>query len=269
MNNFRFPYWGYPYIPHLNEEPPTLYSLMWQIVNFDNPNPVKNKDLALHSRSTIFDFDYPLSTNVSRETFELMILNKFMFRRIEADTLTAFQIKLNVKLNEIMPKYNMQFDMMTGWDVFNDGKTGKRIVDDKRFVDTVGNMIAKDTNDTTTGLNGTSTRKTENISDRRESELPQSEIDNVKDASYLTQYNLNTDNANGTDTETSTGTSESETNRSEDRIDNRTEKGNMIEMYEENEINKIDTYIKFMDNVNNIYTDIFNDLMVLFYSVAD
>ena len=104
------PYRIYPFItppayPDYNI-PPTLYALLNSIVNFDSETKTKIKDLASAGRSEIFDFTYPLSEKVEREDFEVLILNHFLMRCIGYDTLTAFKIALNVKLNEIMPIYN-------------------------------------------------------------------------------------------------------------------------------------------------------------------
>ena len=100
--------------------PPTLYRLLNSIVNYDAEEQTKIKDLAREGREEIFDFEYPLSTHVEKEDFEVMILNHFLMRRIGYDTLNAFKIALNVKLNEVMPIYNKMFDMLDGWDLFNE-----------------------------------------------------------------------------------------------------------------------------------------------------
>ena len=47
-----------PYILGNNQEPPTLYSLMQSMVNYNNDNPVKNENLSNAAKSIIFDFDY-------------------------------------------------------------------------------------------------------------------------------------------------------------------------------------------------------------------
>ena len=108
-----YPFIRPPAFPDYNL-PPTLYRLLNSIVNFDAEEQTKIKDLASAGRSDIFDFDYPLSDNIEKEDFEVMILNHFLMRRIGYDTLNAFKIALNVKLNEIMPIYNKMFDMLDG-----------------------------------------------------------------------------------------------------------------------------------------------------------
>lgn len=152
--------------------PPTIYRLLNSLVNYDEEEQTKIKNLASEGREDIFDFTYPLSTHVVKADFETMILNHFLMRRIGYDTLNAFKIALNVKLNEIMPMYNKMFDMLDGWDLFNDGE----IVNE-----TGTNTISSETS-------------SQNISDRRYSDTPQNQLSNVQNGTYITDYNYDTDN---------------------------------------------------------------------------
>ena len=161
-------------LPTDSDIPPTIYSILNSYVNFDNDDPVKIKNLASEGRGVIFDFDYPLTTNITKESFEVMILNNFLMRRIGYDTLTAFKIALSVKLNEIMPKYNMLFDSMNNWDLFNDGE-----VITKQYSATLSN----------TGTTGS-------ISDRRYSDTPQNQLADIRDGRYVTDYNYDCDSSN-------------------------------------------------------------------------
>ena len=96
----------YPMIPNLfklgisHDEPPTIYSLLNSYVNYSREVPVKIKDLARTGRVIFFDFDYPLAEGIDKADFETMILNHFLMRRIGYETVTAFKIALDVKLNE-------------------------------------------------------------------------------------------------------------------------------------------------------------------------
>ena len=235
-----FHYMMMPLFPNINTEPPTLYSLMNSIVNYNNPNPVKISELSKNARTTIFNFDYPLSSKVTKEEFEVMILNKFMQRRIGFQTFTAWQLQLNVKLNEIMPLYNKLFDSLEGWDLFNDGEQVTRDVTDNRVID------------------GTSTQSgsgtTNQTSDKRYSELPQDNITNVQNGTYLTTYNYDTDT--GTTTQTSSTTTKSD------------DKGNLKETIKRSPSDKIKIYQEFIQNKNNIYTMIYKDLDALFYQIV-
>lgn len=237
-----------PFIPVINERPPTLYSLLQSIVNYGKEEQTKIKDLAKIGRTTIFDFDYPLSENITREDFETMILNKFLMRRIGFETLTAFKIQLNVKLNEIMPMYNKLIDLLYSDDAF--GEVTKRQGFDNRIVDNTSN--------TTNSMTNNSNTTHQNISDRRGSNTPQNQLDNVKNGSYVTEYHYDTDNSTNEDI--------SETNGESQNISNTRDNNN----YEEttSKINMFEIYSKLNEEIKNIYTMIFKDLDCLFYQLV-
>lgn len=233
-----------PFIPVMNERPPTLYSLLQAIVNYGKDEQTKIKDLAKAGRTKIFDFDYPLSDKITKEDFECMILNHFIMRRIGFDTLTAFKIQLDVKLNEIMPMYNKLIDLLYEENAFGEitKKTGK----DNRVVQ----------NATTNEMENSSNTSHENISDRRGSDTPQNHLENVRDGSYVTEYHYDKDNSKNTDTSKSNGKSNSNT-----KDDN---------VYEEttSRINLFEVYAKLNEEIKNIYTMIFKDLDCLFYQLV-
>ena len=212
--------------------PPTLYRLLNSIVNFDEDQETKIKNLAAAGREDIFDFSYPLSTHVVKADFEIMILNHFLMRRIGYDTLNAFKIALNVKLNEIMPMYNKMFDMLDGWDIFNDGEITSRTVTD------AGTNL----------LNNTTT--SQNTSDRRYSDTPQQQLTNVRDGKYITDYNYDTDN----------GSTSSQSSGSDSR--------NTTERITRTPSDKMRLYKEFIENKKSIMTMIFEDLETLFYGLV-
>lgn len=237
-----------PFIPVMNERPPTLYSLLQSIVNYGKEEQTKIKDLASAGRTTIFDFDYPLSDKITKEDFEKMILNHFLMRRIGFETLTAFKIQLNVKLNEIMPMYNKLIELLYSNDAF--GEITKRTGFDNRVVDNTSN--------TTNEMTNVSNTKHQNISDRRGSDTPQNELDNIRQGKYVTEYHYDTDNSNNEDTSASNGTSQN--------ISNTKDNNN----YEEttSKINMFEIYSKLNEEIKNIYTMIFKDLDCLFYQLV-
>lgn len=182
-------------LPDDYDIPPTIYSILNSYVNFDNDDPVKIKNLASEGRGVIFDFDYPLTTNITKESFEVMILNNFLMRRIGYDTVTAFKIALSVKLNEIMPKYNKLFDSMIGWNLFTDGEVITR-------------SYSSQISNTGSGTN---------TSDRRYSDTPQNQLIDIRDGKYVTDYNYDTDTASNTQSGSETR-SETENRSNADKI---------------------------------------------------
>lgn len=249
MNNFIC----YPFLPPNCEKPPTVYSILNSIVNgTKEPNEyTKIKDLAKEGRSTIFDFDYPLSTNVSSETFETMILNHYMMRRIGFDTVTAFKLQLNVKLNEIMPIYNKMFDSLENWNIFNDGEKEVRSGFDNRDSNSKSENI--------NNLENNSNTNTTTTSDNRSSDTPQNQLEDVKNGNYVTQYSYDTNINSGTDNSTSVGNSKTNSNTSE--------KNNYEETITRTPADKISILKDMQTNIKNIYTMIFDELDVLFYGI--
>ena len=86
-----------PILPTNNYNTPTIYSILESIVNYGKDDKTKIKNLAKEGRQKIFDFDYPLTDNISKEDFECMILNKFLMRRIGFETITAFKCQCIIK----------------------------------------------------------------------------------------------------------------------------------------------------------------------------
>ena len=209
---------------------------MYSICNYGKEEKTNIYNLAKGSRETIFNFDYPLSDKVNKEDFEIMILNHYIHRRIGFDTPTEFRIALNVKLNEIMPRYNKLFDMLDGWDLYNGGEVTERIKTD---------------NGTNT-LNNTTNANNTNISDRRNSQMPQNEIEDVRDGNYMTDYNYDTNTDSGTTVSNTSGNNSNTTNETITRSPS----------------DKIRIYKEFMENVDNIYSLIFKDLDSLFYGLV-
>lgn len=231
-----YPFPIMPWLPTNCDLPPTLKSLMNSICNYGKEEKTNIFNLAKGSRTTIFNFDYPLSDKVNREDFEVMILNHFIHRRIGFDTPTEFRIALNVKLNEIMPRYNKLFDMLDGWDLYNGGEVTTRV----------------QTDNGSNTLNNTTANNSSSTSDRRNSQMPQNEIEDVQDGNYMTDYNYDTNIDSGTVTSNSNGTSANTTNETITRSPS----------------DKIRIYKEFMENINNIYSLIFKDLDSLFYGLV-
>lgn len=216
------------FLPTNNDRPPTLYDLMNSMVNFGEEDKTKIEDLANACHERIFSFDYPLTSKVDKTEFECMILNHFLMRRIGYETFTAFRIALNVKLNEIMPGYNILFDSIDGWNLFNDGESISRITNDSG--------------------NASMSNNTSNINDNMYSDTPQGHLNDIKNGTYGTDYNY------------ATGSSESSSNSSDSRTTNET--------INRSYVNKVELYKQFIESKRNVYTMIFEELDPLFYGLV-
>ena len=247
----------FPPLPPNCSKPPTIYTILESIVNPDvdlneSAPEVKIKDLAKEGRSTIFNFDYPLSQYIEKEKFETMILNHFLQRRIGFETVTAFRIQLDVKLNEIMPLYNKMFDALENWEIFNDGEVTTRNATD--------NTTTQNTNNTSNSLTNQSTTSTTDVSDRRNSESPQNQLEDVRNGSYVTNYNYDTNTNNGQDNSTSQGTSQATNQGTDNKQYNET--------ITRTPADKIAILKEMQENIKSIYTMIFKDLECLFYQLV-
>ena len=225
MSDMNF--WSY--INNVSNKPPTLYFLLESIVNYGKDDKTKIKDLAKEGRARIFNFEYPLTDKIDKEDFEVNIINHYLTRRIGSETFTLFQINLNAKLNEIMPFYNKMFDSIDGIDLLNDVTT----------------RTGSDNSNTSNSLENSSTT----TSDKRYSDTPQNNLQNVKDGAYVTEYNFDTniDNSN------SEGSSENTRDYSE--------------TITKSPSNKIDKLKTLQYEIKSIYTLIYKDLDDLFYGL--
>lgn len=236
----------YPIFMQGNDLPPTLYSILNSIVNFNSEEKVKISDLYIKGRTVIFDFDYDLSKNVSRETFEKNILNHYLMRRINFETVTLFKIMLENKLNEILPKYNVLFDKLNEFDIFKANVHTREYSENRN-----------ETNTNTTELTSNLTVKSDSNNETGFSDTPQSNIDDIKNNKYLTEFTNNNNISNsvnsGKTTNNGNGTNSSDINITETVT-------NTVD-------NEVDVLLKFQTDFNNIMTLIYKDLDCLFYGL--
>ena len=160
----------------MNPIPPTLYSILNSIANYDAVEKTKIRDLARVTHDKVFDFDYDLSSAINKDEFEIEILNHYMMRRIGFETFTAFQLYLENKLKEILPYYNLMLDAFKDFNLFNNGEVITRSKTDRR------------------NTTGTSDSNGEN----RLSEYPLNELDDLTDGKYVSTQNTTSVNANNT-----------------------------------------------------------------------
>lgn len=271
LNNYFFPYMFQPFLLNDLDLPPTLYSVMDSIVNFGKDEKSKIKNLAKEARKTIFNFEYPLDTSVDKEKFECMILNHFIMRRINFDTVTLFRIQLDVKLNEIMPLYNKMFEATSNWNLFEDGETTTRYYDTERTSDNKESNITDNKSNSITNntLDNRSTTSTNNTSDRRYSKLPNNDLQSVRDGKYVTEYNYDSENSSGTDTSNSSGNSrnDSTSNTNNQTESNTIDKQKVEEILKRTQNDRLSIYNSYQTNIKSIYTMIFKDLECLFLQI--
>lgn len=166
----------------------------------------------------IFSFDWPIFDETYRNVLETKILKHYYTREIGLETYGLWKLKLDTKLNEIMPYYNQLYrSALLEFNPFYDvdltrNHTGKKTgtqalkgnvdINGQVLVDNHGNV---NTTDDTTVANTTTS---ENID--KFSATPQGAIDNLRNEKYLTNARM------VNDTNTSNGTTTGKTDTSTD-----------------------------------------------------
>lgn len=69
----------------------------------------KVNEIISGARSKIFDFDYPIFDESYRSVIETKILKHYYTREIGFESVGLWKLKLDTKLNEIMPLYNQLY----------------------------------------------------------------------------------------------------------------------------------------------------------------
>lgn len=154
------------------------------------------------ARPAIFDFPYPIFDETYRAVLETKILKHYYTREIGEETYGLWKLRLDTKMNEIMPYYNqlykstlLEFNPLYDVDInrtHNATRQGTEILNGK--VDTNGQVIAStNANNTTTSDNTTDQTGTNGNTDKY-SATPQGGLDGLAQDKYLTNARMITGN---------------------------------------------------------------------------
>lgn len=244
----------------------------------------------------IFNFTFPIFDENYRSVLEKKILKHFYTREICEETVGLWKLRLDAKMNEIMPYYNklykselLEFNPLYTANLTRTKKTdydsnrneNENISDTSSSNRTTSNNGEIDTtnNSTTTGTgSGTSN----NTSTDLYSDTPQGGLSGVESNTYLTNARKITDNgstsSNTSNTNSSTGkveSSESGTDNSTGtygRIRGNTDALTSTEDYLETVVgyegtNASDLLLKFRETFLNIDMLVINELEDLFFQL--
>lgn len=201
----------------------------------------KVEEIIAKSAPLIFDFDYPIFDENYKIPLEKKIIRHFYLREIGFETLGLWKLKLNDKLNEIMPYFNQLYesellkfnplidvDVKTTSNTADKGNTDFSQTDTKNTSDTEtkkdvfssaehsafdssksgstsGQSSSDSTNDGTVTDTSTSSKTYDDNDDY--SDTPQGTVGNLNNLTYLT--NARHKHGDSSDTTTSKGTSKS------------------------------------------------------------
>lgn len=241
-------------------QPPSLLALLEMMVN--QSGSLKTSELVEKASSLIFDFNYPLSKEVTKSVFENQILSHFLTRRIGYETYTLWKINLENKLNDIMPKYNLMFNAISDWSIFD----GEQIDRTQHIADSGSvNDNGKSSNTTNTKSTSTGSNNNTEVTDNRFSDTPQQHLQNVQAGNLVSAYTYNT----VTDNSSSTAKADTEiTSNSTNENGRSTTNDNNLDEHVIHKYNTSDNLINFQKEYNNIMTMIYSELECLFYQLV-
>lgn len=138
------------------------------------------EQVIANSRSQIFNFNYPIFDESYRSVLETKILKHYYTREICEETVGLWRLRLNARMNEIMPYYNKLYEAWAkDFDVLHDVD-----VTTEHTLDREGEQSASGTN--------------RNLY----SDTPQGSLQNVESEEYLTNASKDTSESTGSMTST-------------------------------------------------------------------
>jgi hypothetical protein len=174
-------------------------------------------DIIEKSRTKIFDFSFPIFDEKYRSVLETKIIKHYYTREIGLETVGLWKLKLDTKMNEIMPYYNQLYSStLLEFNPFYD-------VDITRKHNTRSDGTRNETNENKS--NGTNQNTTNSNSTNRNlySDTPQGALTGVETETYLTNATKDmlesTDNSNGNFNTSTNGKSDSVIKNVEDYLE--------------------------------------------------
>ena len=242
-----------------------------------------------NARQKIFDFEYPIFDEDYRSVLETKILKHFYTREIGEETFGLWKLRLDTKLNEIMPYFNQLYkaniedlnpflsvDMRTERSIVgaSNRKTGE-VIDDA----STGNNVRSDENTDKSTVRGLDDRG--NVAKYKRTDLysdtPQGSLTGVDNETYLTNarklqddnidnghiHTLNVGEASGTNKTTDMSINKTNRDRNVNEDANTTER--FVERtYGYNGYLPSELIKKFREAIINVDLMIFEELEPLF-----
>lgn len=229
----------------------------------------------------IFTFTFPIFDEKYRTVLEKKILKHFYTREIGEETVGLWKLRLDTKLNEIMPYYNKLYDseLLDFNPLYTANLTRTRKTDydssrseNEKINDTTSNNgTTNSTNES--NVNGTGSGTSSNTGTDLYSDTPQGSLTGVVNEAYLTNARKTTDSgttsSTTSNTTNATGSITSTENNTYDRIRGNTDALTSTEDYLENVIGyegviPSDLLQKYRETFLNIDMMVINNLDDLF-----
>lgn len=203
---------------------------------------MKVEDVIKKALPVVFDFSFPIFDENYRSVLETKILKHFYTREIGLETVGLWKLKLDTKLNEIMPYFNQLYkSQLYAFNPFYDvDLTRKHRIDGSgtKDTDTATNTqtehnitVDESGNSTITGSGSSNSESANTIANtktdafsERYSDTPQGALTDLRADKYLTNATLRDDNVNYSTNES--GTDKTSTNSNAENTENKSTETN-------------------------------------------
>lgn len=223
----------------------------------------------------IFNFDFPIYEESHREELEKKILYHYYMYEIGSETAGLWKLRLQTKLNEIMPYYNQLYaSAALEFDPFKDvdyTRQGNRQDDGFRGTESQGTNNRNGTTNNQQDTNTENHQTTNTDSVNAYSDTPQGGLSNVKSLTYLTNATVIDDavKIDGESTDKTIGESTvTENTQTTNTEYQKTQNQNTFNETVQGKMGTTDysTLLqRYRDTIINIDMMIINDLAELFY----
>ena len=229
------------------------------------------KQILVAAVPKIFDFDFPIFDESYRNVLETKILRHYYTREIGLETVGLWKLKLETKLNEIMPYYNqlykselLEFNPFYDVDLTRDHKlTREETATQKGTVNTTEDSNTDESTTKGTTSDSTINNTTGSTSEEKAtvtkthydkySETPQGSLQNVQNDTYLTNARMINDNDTQTGTTTVNGTDESignTTSNTNTETSSETRRDVDVNSTDKHDLNSLDDYLEHVKGKN-------------------
>lgn len=219
-------------------------------------------DVIDKSWNKVFDFDFPIFESSYKETLCKKILLHYYTREIGMETVGLWKLRLQTKMNEIMPFYNRLYEDLN--DKFNIMYSADMYIEreDTRALDSTRDI--KGTNESEQSGTSKLTNESEDSAQSRFLDTPQGGLNGILDSDYLTNATINDGTSESTANSESSNTTSAETT-SKDIYDS-DEKGTMQE-HRYGSDNRYEAMERYTQELFNIDMRVINNLSDLFMKV--
>ena len=255
---------------------------------------------------SVFDFNFPIFDEAYRSVLETKILKHYYTREIGLETVGLWKLKLETKLNEIMPFYNqlykselLEFNPFYNVNLTRDHKLNKKentkqsgteevylskngSVTDETTTEENGNQNSTSNtniNNTTGSISEETASNTKTHYDKY-SDTPQGSLQNVQNDTYLTNARMINDTDSQTGKTTVTGNNESndtttsntDTNNTVDttrNIDTNDRENRNATQSANRDLTSLDDYLEHVNGKNGdvSYSSLLNEYRTTFLNI--